>query len=324
MASSTAITSIPSDSTQHGQDPMLQYTPQRRPGRGVHIPPVVSNSTGPACRLDKNLIKDISGHQQPIVKSSVRARAQNCTSPRLQRSKRDTEIKQGLERWLRQHGEWRSDTGGGSSNRSVQLDAPCERDGVGTAMQLPKDLLPEPFSQRLPWRYDLADPSAVAQLISNSLGRLTFLNDMVSRTRFAVTRFHSKRPPRISAGDYLERLTRRLSLTSPILLMTVAYIKQLCREHTSFNISSLTVHRLLLSCVLVACKSLSDFAWPNPSFADVGGVPPAELAVLELELLDLLEWDVAPHPDQVSECYHDLVAGNNGGLEEYNPKTAGY
>lgn len=163
----------------------------------------------------------------------------------------------------------------------------------------------------------------IVQLISNTLGRLAFFNDMTFRTRFNVTRFHSNRAPQISACEYLRRLTHRLRLSSPILVMMVIYIRQLCKTHPTFDVSSLTAHRLLLSCALVASKSISDFAWPNQSFASAGGVSAAEMAILELELLKYLEWDVAPHQEQLSECYVDLVLGSNGYLAEHETTAAG-
>ena len=47
------------------------------------------------------------------------------------------------------------------------------------------------------------------------------------------------------------------------------------------------------------------------------------MAILELELLKYLEWDVAPHQEQLSECYVDLVLGSNGYLAEHETTAAG-
>ncbi|KAE8381748.1 cyclin-domain-containing protein [Aspergillus bertholletiae] len=218
---------------------------------------------------------------------------------------------------LRHQAGWCSDSHA-TSHRSIGSaltdSIPDKYEIPDEVIPLSRELLPEPFLQRLPWRYELANPMVIVHLISNTLGRLTFFNDMVPRAKSTVTRFHSNRAPQVSACEYLRRLTCRLCLSSPILVMMVVYIRQLCTTHTMFDVSSLTAHRLLLSCALVASKSLSDFAWSNQLFASAGGVSAAEMAILELELLKYLEWDVAPRQEQLSACYIDLILDSNGYL----------
>ncbi|KAE8139352.1 cyclin-domain-containing protein [Aspergillus pseudotamarii] len=330
MAGSTAITPIRTGTTQYNQDCMLHPTLLQNPleGRNAHN----WIQTLPALSLGKKPVRQIVDLRQQDRKTcgnSYRGgHIPSCEfkSNESLRSKRDIEIKRNFERWVRQQAEWHSDahaTSHRSISSSITNSIPSPDERTNKAIPLSTVCLPEPFPQRLPRRYEVADPMVIVQLISNTLGRLTFFNDMTCRTRFAVTRFHSNRAPQISACEYLRRLTHRLCLSSPILVMMVIYIRQLCKTHPSFDVSSLTAHRLLLSCALVASKSVSDFAWSNPSFASAGGISAAEMAILELELLKYLEWGVAPHQEQLSECYLDLVLGSNGYFAEHGTSPAG-
>ncbi|KAE8363931.1 cyclin-domain-containing protein [Aspergillus caelatus] len=334
MAGSTAITPIRTSTTQYNQDCILQPTLLQNPieGRNAHN----RMQKLPALTFGKKPVRQIVDLRQqdrktvsfwPCASSYRGGHIPSCEfkSNESLRSKRDIEIKRNFERWVRQQAECLSDahaTSHQSISSSITNSIPSPDERTNKANTLSTVCLPEPFPQRFPQRYEVAEPMVIVQLISNTLGRLTFFNDMAFRTRFTVTRFHSNRAPQISACEYLRRLTHRLCLSSPILVMMVIYIRQLCKTHPTFDVSSLTAHRLLLSCALVASKSVSDFAWPNQSFASAGGVSAAEMAILELELLKYLEWGVAPRQEQLSECYLDLVLGSNGYFAEHETSAA--
>ncbi|KAK6832171.1 hypothetical protein RU639_002513 [Aspergillus parasiticus] len=335
MAGSTAVTPIRNSTTRYKGECMLHHTLLQKPIDGKKANDRVQML--PALTFGKKPVRQTVDLRQQDTKTATlwpygnfdrggHNPSSECKSDGFLRLKRDSEIKRHFERWVRQQAEWRSDahaTSHRSISSSIANSIPGTDERTNKVIPLSTVCLPEPFSQRLPRRLELVDPMVIVQLISNTLGRLVFFNDMTFRTRFNVTRFHSNRAPQISACEYLRRLMHRLCLSSPILVMMVIYIRQLCKTHPTFDVSSLTAHRLLLSCALVASKCISDFAWPNQSFASAGGVSAAEMAILELELLKYLEWDVAPHQEQLSECYFDLVLGSNGYLEEHEASATG-
>ena len=74
--------------------------------------------------------------------------------------------------------------------------------------------------------------------------------------------FH-RAPPAISVKDYLFRLIIHATLSPPILLSMVFYVDKLCSMYPAFTISSLTVHRFLITAATVAAKGLSDSVWTN-------------------------------------------------------------
>ncbi|KAI9840783.1 MAG: hypothetical protein M1837_001313 [Sclerophora amabilis] len=132
--------------------------------------------------------------------------------------------------------------------------------------------------------------------------------------RLSKTNIHMfyRAPPTISIPDYLSRLTTHATLSPPLLLSMVFYIDRLCALYPAFVISSLTVHRFLITAATVASKGLSDSFWTNATYARVGGVSLRELALLELELLAKIQWRIVPKPEVLGDYYRSLVERSEG------------
>lgn len=130
-----------------------------------------------------------------------------------------------------------------------------------------------------------------------------------------LTGFH-RAPPAISVKDYLFRLIVHATLSPPILLSMVFYVDKLCSMYPAFTISSLTVHRFLITAATVAAKGLSDSFWTNSLYAKVGGVSLRELALLELEFLRKLDWRIVPKPEVLVDYYRGLVERGDGYVME--------
>lgn len=92
----------------------------------------------------------------------------------------------------------------------------------------------------------------------------------------------------------------------------VYYIDRLCALYPAFTINSLTVHRFLITAVTVAAKGLSDSFWTNPTYARIGGIPVSELATLELEFLQKVQWKIVPKPESLVDYYDSLVDRTEG------------
>ncbi|KAL8861035.1 MAG: hypothetical protein Q9178_002548 [Gyalolechia marmorata] len=160
--------------------------------------------------------------------------------------------------------------------------------------------------------YETCDVKDLVALISNMLMELVRFNDDIPLKDGRLTRFHSRAPPGISIKDYLQRLTTHATLSPPILLSMVYYIDKLCALYPAFTISSLTVHRFLITSATVASKGLSDSFWTNSLYARVGGVSLKELALLELEFLWRVEWRIVPKPETLRDYYRSLVERSEG------------
>ncbi|KAK5936958.1 Pho80p cyclin [Knufia obscura] len=169
---------------------------------------------------------------------------------------------------------------------------------------------PRPESQPsklMPPLYWHASTKDLVLLISSMLMELIRYNDSLTLSTSNLTRFHSRAPPGISVHDYLSRLTTHATLSPPILLSMVYYIDKLCALYPAFTISSLTVHRFLITAATVASKGLSDSFWTNKTYARVGGVSVKELALLELEFLIRIQWRIVPVPEVLGRYYRRLV-----------------
>ncbi|KAL2808191.1 cyclin-domain-containing protein [Aspergillus granulosus] len=176
-----------------------------------------------------------------------------------------------------------------------------------------KRLRPEkPAVKYLPARYEFADPKDLVVLISSMLMELIRFNDKIPLHQGRLTRFHSRSPPRISVHDYLQRLTTHATLSPPILLSMVYYIDRLCALYPAFTVSSLTIHRFLITSATVASKGLSDSFWTNKTYSRVGGISMTELALLELEFLFRVEWRIVPQPEILNDYYQSLAERCDG------------
>ncbi|KAL1311134.1 hypothetical protein AAFC00_001336 [Neodothiora populina] len=173
----------------------------------------------------------------------------------------------------------------------------------------------------MPIKYETCDPKHLGHLISNMLLELIQLNDHIPLNG-RLTRFHSRAPPGISCHDYLQRLIQHATLSPPILLSMVYYIDRLCAMYPAFNVSSLTVHRFLITAATVASKGLSDSFWTNPTYARIGGITTGELATLEMEFLQKVQWRIVPKPEVLVDYYVSLVQRSEGYELEQIPPTS--
>jgi hypothetical protein len=122
--------------------------------------------------------------------------------------------------------------------------------------------------------------------------------------------------------DYLQRLAKHATLTPPLLLSMVYYIDRLCLLYPAFTITTLTVHRFLITAATVAAKGLSDSFWNNATYARVGGIKIAELGLLELDFLYRVDWKIVPNPEVLVDYYKGLVERSDGyELESDNTST---
>ncbi|KAL2007660.1 hypothetical protein VTN00DRAFT_7642 [Thermoascus crustaceus] len=207
------------------------------------------------------------------------------------------------------------------NNGSVQQQQP-DAEAEGSSSKRPRPA--KPPVKLLPQRYELANPRDLVVLISSMLMELIRFNDKIPLHEGRLTRFHSRSPPRISVHDYLQRLTTHATLSPPILLSMVYYIDRLCALYPAFTVSSLTVHRFLIASATVASKGLSDSFWTNKTYARVGGISVAELALLELEFLWRVEWRIVPQPEVLVDYYRSLVERCEGYQIEPDEGSAGH
>jgi hypothetical protein len=136
--------------------------------------------------------------------------------------------------------------------------------------------------------------------VSILLNKLIKNNDAIP-VHSSLSRFHSRHVPSISIQDYLCRILKFTQLPSCILLCILIYA-----DRCSLLFSSLTAHRFIIAAITVASKSISDIYCTNTFFSKVGGISLQELNVLELEFLQLIQWNAVITLEEMSLYYQQL------------------
>ncbi|GAA5799330.1 cyclin-domain-containing protein [Helicostylum pulchrum] len=160
---------------------------------------------------------------------------------------------------------------------------------------------------QVPEYFYAVDINYLTHMIADMLGRLIIHNDLIPLTPSNLTRFHSRTPPNISLSDYLRRIVKYTSVEKSCLLILLIYIDRVCELHPHFTVSSLTVHRFLITAVTVSSKALCDSYCTNSHYAKVGGISTQEINALELEFLSLIDWHLASTGPILQQYYANLV-----------------
>jgi len=99
-----------------------------------------------------------------------------------------------------------------------------------------------------------------------------------------ITRFHALKPPSISVLSYLERINKYASCSGEAFVLALIYIDRLIQRN-NFLLTSLNIHRVIITSVMLAAKFFDDQYFNNAYYAKVGGVPGGEMNCLEVEFL---------------------------------------
>jgi hypothetical protein len=106
----------------------------------------------------------------------------------------------------------------------------------------------------------------------------------------AAVPFSGEFAPDISLRDYLAWVCKRMGCSSRCLVLSLLYIDRLVRCRSGVVVNALTLHRLALTSLAVACKFHDDVPHGNAFVAKAGGVPLEDLNRWERQFLDLIAW----------------------------------
>ena len=146
----------------------------------------------------------------------------------------------------------------------------------------------------------------LVEMMTDMLNTLIKHNDQIPLHSQQLTRFHSKQPPNISVHDYFVRICKYASIENPSLVCLLVYIDKLCERNRLFTISSLTIHRFLITALTISSKSVCDLYCTNSLYAKVGGLNLQELNTLELDFMFMMDWRVATSEAQLNLYYSNL------------------
>jgi hypothetical protein len=121
------------------------------------------------------------------------------------------------------------------------------------------------------------------------------------------TVFLSNAAPGVSLVAYGRRLLKYNHCPPMGIMLGVALMARYCRA-TGHSPNVLSVHRLLLTSVVVALKSHFDIFYSNSYYAQVGGIPVTELNKLEKAFLDGLHFSAMASLQEVFALSKTLAA----------------
>jgi hypothetical protein len=124
-----------------------------------------------------------------------------------------------------------------------------------------------------------------------------------------LTVFHGLRAPPISIEAYLVRIAKYAKCSPACFVHSIVHMLKLAKQDASFAPTRLNVHRLLLTGVLISAKFLDDRYFNNAFYAKVGGVTTVELNRLELEMLQLLDFQLSVTPEHLVAVLLDAQSG---------------
>lgn len=123
-----------------------------------------------------------------------------------------------------------------------------------------------------------------------------------------LTVFHGLRAPTISIDKYLDRIYKYSNCSPSCFVVAYILLDRIVQRHPDMPITSLNVHRLLISSVMVAAKFLDDAYFNNAYYAKVGGVTTGEMNRLELEFLFRIDFRLNVTSEEFTK-YCQLMEG---------------
>ena len=171
-----------------------------------------------------------------------------------------------------------------------------------------------------------AQDRVIPQLVAALLERLSQQGDRALEEDCEVvatskdgqrSAFVALRRPKVTLADYAERMCKYGACSPGCLGLALVYMDRYLRQMGERCVSGLNVHRLLLSCVLVATKHWDDTHYNNAFWAKVGGVANAELNTLERNLLTKLNFSLLVDKVQWDAYRSALVAW--GAVSQLSP-----
>uniref|UniRef100_A0A7N0TM92 Cyclin n=1 Tax=Kalanchoe fedtschenkoi TaxID=63787 RepID=A0A7N0TM92_KALFE len=127
----------------------------------------------------------------------------------------------------------------------------------------------------------------VLEILSILLERIAKKNEMLAQSKViedVMTDFHGIRAPEMGVEQYLDRLFRHAACSPSCFVAAFIYVDKFLQRKNGY-LTSLNVHRLLITSVMVAAKFIDDAFFDNAYYAKVGGISTRELNKLEMKLL---------------------------------------
>ena len=103
--------------------------------------------------------------------------------------------------------------------------------------------------------------------------------------------FSANSIPNITIKDYLIRIQNYSGMEKSTLILSMILIDHMCKK-SNIVLTIYNIHRVLFSSVLISIKYNEDSYYDNTFYAQIAGIKPNELKLLEYKFLELNDFNV--------------------------------
>ena len=103
--------------------------------------------------------------------------------------------------------------------------------------------------------------------------------------------FSANSIPNITIKDYLIRIQNYSGIEKSTLILSLILIDRICKK-SNIVLTIYNIHRILFSSVLISIKYNEDSYYDNTFYAQIAGIKPNELKLLEYKFLELNDFNV--------------------------------
>lgn len=150
------------------------------------------------------------------------------------------------------------------------------------------------------------ESSTLAPVLSYILTKMVERNDKIPLDDSKRTVFHAQKAPLISLHRYLERVLSFAPCSNSCFIIALIYIDRII-QNSDFILNSLSVHRMLITSVMLATKFFDDETFNNLYYAKVGGLQVLEVNQLENKFLSLIKFSLTIRSDLFDRYHCELV-----------------
>lgn len=118
--------------------------------------------------------------------------------------------------------------------------------------------------------------------------------------------FNSSLPSGISLVDFLRRVHKFTQFSKECLLIAIIYLDRYNLTDEDFSLNSTNVHKILLTCLLLATKFQDDRYYDNKTFEFAGGVNVAQLHRYETHVFEALDFNLFVDEESYNELRQKL------------------
>lgn len=121
------------------------------------------------------------------------------------------------------------------------------------------------------------------------------------------TAFDATTEPLISVASYFARICTYSRITPETIICSYINLKKVVRDHPQFELTNFNSHRLLVASMMVFSKYYDDDIDSNARWARIAGVAIHELNCLEVDFLNLCQFDLRVSYEMFHNTVHELL-----------------